>query len=137
MNDSINSVLLNGFEQCFPQYYTQASNLRERGYSELVFDMPNGVTYVYDQFADAIYIEDRRSKKDPRTKNEWKREFSGRLRRHMRRLHWTQHDLAEELGVTQTTVQHWCSGQTIPSADNAVRIAHALNVPVSDFLDFY
>ena len=137
MDVKINPYLVEGFKAWFPQYYEQASNIRERGYGELVFEMPDGVTYVYDQFLDSIHVEDRRSKTEPRTNSEWAREFSIRLKRHMTRLRWTQNDLAEELGVTQATIQHWCSGKTLPSVANAVKIAHALNVPVSDFVDFY
>lgn len=137
MENSSSSVVLNGFIECFPQFYEKATNLRERGYSELVFDMPNGNTYVYDQLMDSIFLENRQSADNPRSKDEWRKEFCSRLKRHMKRLRWGQVDLAEALGVTQPTVWNWCQGNTLPSVDMAVKIAHILKVPVSEFLDFY
>ena len=137
MDSKISSIVLDEFIACFPQFYEKATNLRERGYSELVFDMPNGNTYVYDQLMDSIFLENKQSEDNPRSKEEWRNEFSTRLKRHMKRLRWSQLDLAEALGVQQPTVWNWCQGNTLPSVDMAVKIAHILKVPVSEFLDFY
>lgn len=137
MNREITSVVLKDFASCFPDFYRQATNLRERGYSEIVFDMPNGNTYVYDQFTSSIFLENRQTSVNPRSKDEWRREFASRLRRHMDRFNWSQTDLATELGVRQPTVCNWYTGKTLPSVETAIRIAHILKVPVSEFLDFY
>lgn len=137
MEGKPSSILLNGFREMFPTFYSKATIIKERGYSELVFEMPNGERYVYDQLEEDIRREDNRSASDPRTKDEWRKEFSHRLRHAMKRFHWSQADIAEVVGVSQPTVGNWCSGTTMPPIDATVKIAHFLKIPVSDLIDFY
>lgn len=42
--------------------------------------------------------------------------------------------LAEQMGVTITTVSRWCTNEMQPSLETLVRIADVLNVDVRDLL---
>lgn len=129
--------LLEEFRYYFPNEYDRAMNLRERNFGELLFDTIDGKTYVFDQFMDTISREDNRSPDNPRTPEEWRREFAFRFRRCMNRINMTQQELAEAIGVSQPTVGNWYQGKTTPSVEHAVKIAHELGRDVSEFLDFY
>lgn len=137
MEGKPSSILLNGFREMFPNLYSKATIIKERGYSELVFELPSGERYIYDQLTEDVRKENNRSASDPRSNDEWRKEFSHRLRHAMTRFHWSQADIAKVTGVSQKTVGNWCSGVTMPSIDAAVKIAHFLKIPISDLIDFY
>lgn len=43
--------------------------------------------------------------------------------------------LAEELGVSKTTVSKWCTNDNQPNLETLFRIAAVLDVPASDLLE--
>ncbi len=46
----------------------------------------------------------------------------------------SQNKLAEKIGVNQTTIARWEDDNRIPTIDNAVDVASALNVPLTDLI---
>ncbi|CAM5535047.1 hypothetical protein GCM10010329_28820 [Streptomyces spiroverticillatus] len=50
------------------------------------------------------------------------------------RLGLTRRQLADRIGVHEVTVWRWESGEVGPSADNFVRLAHALRIPFASLL---
>ena len=46
----------------------------------------------------------------------------------------SQNKLAEKIGVNQTTIARWEDDNRIPTIDNAIDVAEALNVPLPDLL---
>ena len=63
-----------------------------------------------------------------------KDERSG-LRQYRVQADLTQTELAQRLGVRQSTVSQWENGISIPSAMRFVQLANVLDVPVSDLLE--
>jgi len=49
-------------------------------------------------------------------------------------LHLTQHELAQQVGVTGGFIAHVETGRTLPSAKTCESLAHALGVPVLEVL---
>jgi len=41
-----------------------------------------------------------------------------------------QNWLAYKLGVSEVTVSNWCSGKSIPSKSNLLKLSELLNVPL-------
>ena len=52
-----------------------------------------------------------------------------------RKADLTQEKLAEKIGVSSKTLQHWEAGKYTPKTESIRNIAQALNVPVSELLD--
>lgn len=48
----------------------------------------------------------------------------------------TNKELAEQLGVNQTTVSKWCTNTTQPDLATLKRISELLNVNVSEIINF-
>lgn len=46
----------------------------------------------------------------------------------------SQTKLAEKIGVNQTTIARWEDDNRVPTIDNAVDVANALNIPLPDLL---
>lgn len=46
----------------------------------------------------------------------------------------SQNKLAEKIGVNQTTIARWEDDNRIPTIDNAIDVASALNVPLTDLI---
>lgn len=46
----------------------------------------------------------------------------------------SQNKLAEKIGVNQTTIARWEDDNRVPTIDNAVDVANALNIPLVDLL---
>ena len=52
-----------------------------------------------------------------------------------RKADLTQEKLADKIGVSTKTLQHWEAGKYTPKTESIYNIAQALNVPVSELLD--
>ena len=50
---------------------------------------------------------------------------------------YSQKELAEKLGVCQTTVFYWESGQIVPDALELESLSNLLNVPMVDIIAFF
>ncbi len=57
--------------------------------------------------------------------------FAVQLRNIMFKKNITQTDLAKKLGVTQTMISHWISGDRNPTLNSLEKISKALNIPIS------
>ena len=49
--------------------------------------------------------------------------------------HWSQAELAEKLGISQTTVKYLEAGEYVPSLTLALRISHVFNVSIKDVFE--
>ena len=69
------------------------------------------------------------------TDNERLKVFAHNLTTYMNQLGYTQKDIAEKLGVTQQAVNTWTTGKNSPRMDKAQKLAHILNVEISDLVE--
>ena len=58
-------------------------------------------------------------------------EISGLIRRVRRLAKWSQRELADELGVSQSAVAKWETGRTSPSARMLARVLHLANLSLA------
>ena len=47
---------------------------------------------------------------------------------------WTQAELAEKIGVTQSTVAQWEKGKTLPTGSKLTKVADVLGITVDELL---
>lgn len=60
--------------------------------------------------------------------------FSKNLKRMMKEDNMTQEDLAEELGLSQSAVSRYITGQSIPSTITLIKISEALCCTLDDLI---
>lgn len=63
--------------------------------------------------------------------------FGETLKNVRKEMNIQQQELARRLGISYVTVSQWESGKRIPKGRTARRIAAALEIPVSELLNFY
>lgn len=60
--------------------------------------------------------------------------FSQNLVRYLEISRVSQKSFAEEMGVTASSVSHWCSGRDMPTSDRLQKIADFFGVTAASFL---
>lgn len=70
------------------------------------------------------------------SETEWMRTFGDNLRDMLEDAQMTQRELADEIGVTQATVNRYIHGQVMPSVKSLVNICHVLDATLDDILYF-
>ena len=63
-----------------------------------------------------------------------KTNFSQNLLRYLEISKISQKDFADEIGVTASSVSHWCSGRDMPTSDRLQKIADYFGVTAASFL---
>lgn len=56
------------------------------------------------------------------------------LRRQLGRREWKYGDLAERAGVSTASISRWVNGKELPSSENAIKLAEALDADPDDVL---
>ena len=46
-------------------------------------------------------------------------------------------DMLEETGISRSTISHYINGDKLPSVNNLINIAYALDCEITDLLDMY
>lgn len=134
----IDPELYQKFRMYSPVSSDEIRRIEQTGPTELEVLTDDDTKIIYDsRIPNGVYIEHPHTEKNPRSKEEWQKEFSRRLYRAMRLYGYTQTDLADELGVSPVVVSRWTSGTNLPRLDTTIRIAHILNFPVSKLVDFW
>lgn len=131
MSDNIlYDYLVMGFELACPSLYEHAVEFKHTGPSELTIELDNGRFVVYDELSGGTrYLP---ADKYNMTDEEYKREFGLRLRKKMRLRGFTQADLSDATGISQTLISGYMTGRNAPSYYKVVRIAKALNCSLDE-----
>lgn len=98
---------------------------------EIMATLSDGRIVLYDDFDHSLRNLPKNS--ESITDEEFKQEFSSRLRRVMYRKGITQIDLSEMTGISQPRISSYVSGKTFPSFYSIDRIAKALKCSTDDF----
>lgn len=69
------------------------------------------------------------------SEQEYKVIFARQLRQYMAASGTTQQDLAERLGVSQSTVSSWCNGEKMARMDKVQALADFFRIQKSDLLE--
>ena len=70
------------------------------------------------------------------SETEWMQTFGDNLRDMLEEARMSQSELADEIGVTQSTVNRYIHGLAMPSVKSLVNICHVLDATLDDILYF-
>lgn len=98
---------------------------------DIFIKFKDGRKYIYDQTGN--YLRYVRYKNNNLTEEEFKREFSHRLRTYMDRHYITQEFMADRLKTTQAMISRYRNGLVIPSVYRIQIIADILHYPLESF----
>lgn len=130
-------VLVNNFFLYFPTENVQGIefNYNENfNPFELLIKYPDGTIKVYDDIDKSIRIicHSREDISEDIYEDIWKREFARRIKWRMQRKGYTQEELAAEVGTSQTMINRYLTGKTIPSFYMVTRLATVLDCTPND-----
>lgn len=125
------------FELMFPTYYKDIVNYKYIGDWETVFTLSDNSKVIFDEFHETIKII------KPRTKNnldlseqEWREEFSRKLKRKMEFRGITQKEFAADIGISVHTMCNYTTGKSTPSAHVVAKMASIFRCSISELTDF-
>lgn len=98
---------------------------------DIFIKFKDGKKYIYDQTRN--YLRPILYKHYELTEEEFKKEFSIRLRSYMSRHYITQEDMAKRIGTGQTMLYRYCNGLVLPSVYKMQLIANVLGYPLESF----
>ena len=124
---------IENFKLYFPVTAAKAVKYEEGIYEELVVILSDGTNVIYDDVEKTIMTipQDRNL-----TESEFIREFSRRLRKFMWRNGFTQTELSEITGISQSQISLYVSGKMMPSFYKADVLAKALDCSVDELRYF-
>lgn len=70
------------------------------------------------------------------SENEWTKVFAKNLREILFDYNMTQRELAEETGLSESTISRYLSRQAVPSIFAIINISYALNCGIDELIDF-
>lgn len=70
------------------------------------------------------------------SETEWIQEFSDTLQYYMKEHNMTQRELADKAGISESLISEYKRGMHIPTVKIVINLAYALNIEVSDLIDF-
>ena len=98
---------------------------------DIFIKFKDGKKYIYDQTRN--YLRPILYKHYELTEEEFKKEFSIRLRSYMSRHYITQEDMAKRIGTGQTMLYRYCNGLVLPSVYKMQLIANVLGYSLESF----
>ena len=91
----------------------------------------DGRKYIYEQLEN--YLRPVYLKNNMITEEQFKKEFSYRLRTYMNRHYISQEEMAKQIGTSQTMLYRYCNGLVLPSIYKIQLIANVLKYPLESF----
>lgn len=127
-------TMLKDFKLYYPSFVENAERIEQESDTELIAYQKDGSKVRYDQVIHAFqyFSPDYDSLK--RTDEVVMRSFGYRLRREMSMRGFNQADLAEQTGVSQSTISNYILGKQSPTLISINRISKALGCSMNDLL---
>ena len=91
----------------------------------------DGRKYIYEQLEN--YLRPVYFKNNMITEEQFKKEFSYRLRTYMNRHYISQEEMAKQIGTSQTMLYRYCNELVLPSIYKIQLIANVLKYPLESF----
>ena len=70
------------------------------------------------------------------TEQEWREQFAENLRLRMEEFGYSQRDLADDVGISESAISRYLAGQQVPKVTALLNIAYALDCSLDDLADF-
>lgn len=132
MRDEILAKVIKNFEKTFPRTANRGKIFQLSEWNELTVVLDDTSVAVYDDYAKTCRLLPK--KFDEMTEQEFRSEFSKRLKSVMDKLHISQKNLAEKTEINQITISNYITGKSTPGFYNVYKIAMVLHCSVEDFL---
>lgn len=126
-----NDYMFGNLEYFRPDIVREAIDIRKYNNWELIIEMKNGDTLIYDDATRQVRVLP--DNKDDMSEEEWSIEFRIRLSNMMTRRCMTQERLSELTGITRPMLSRYLTGRSIPSFRTIDKIARALDCSVDEF----
>lgn len=110
---------------------------REFSNFELIVYLKNGDRVIHNHMrGTSRYIRTRNYREVPLTEEEWRREFSWRLREKIFAQCLTQTELSSQSGVSQLAISNYLNLKNTPSSYSVEKLARALECTAAELTDF-
>lgn len=70
------------------------------------------------------------------TEQEWREQFAENLKERLEEYGYSQRDLADIVGISESAISRYLYGQQVPKATVILNIAYALDCSVDELIDF-
>ena len=125
------------FKMMFPVYNDKIIDYVDIRDMETIFYMKDGSKVIFDALdRTAIYIKPRTDSDAELSEEEWRKEFSRKLKRKLAMRNISQKNLAVQTGMPYNTVCRYARGDRTPDIFIIKKIAKALNCEVVELIDF-
>lgn len=132
-----NELVTEKFIHFFPNYAKNATGYRYIGDGESIFYMRDKSKVIFDELNNsATYIPPRENNVSTLTEEEWKHEFSRKMKRKLMMKGISVRELSEQAGVSYRSLYKYLREETIPSAYAVDSISEALGCKVSELIYF-
>lgn len=125
---------MNMFAARYPKYHGMAVSWEEYDVGQVIVRLDDGRICLYDDFEKRLYFIREFDNVNEIDEYEWKDRFSYLLKEALWRARKIQRELAEDIGVSEVSINNYCRGKAIPSAYILQRIADDLECDVRDLL---
>lgn len=127
------------FELMCPNVVNHIINCYETKDRRIIAELDDGSAVEYDlvlqSSRSAMNIDILTRKRHPATEEAWRKLFARNLWRMMRYKGFTQVDLSEDTGISNSSLTYYTTGATTPSAYKILLIARALGCSVDELVD--
>ena len=129
--------LLHDFKREYPELALRFVGWCPHSETEILVEIDDGAVYNYNSSDGSIgpYFKSRRLIEDV-NEQEWRDNFSLRLRTRMRRTQITSDELSEATGISRIMISRYMNGRATPSLYNSEKIADVLGCYVRDLTVF-
>ena len=125
-------ILFENFSMYFPSEVDNVKSYRLDPVIpfELLLEFYDGSVHVFNDMDNSIYTI--QGSPDGMTEREWRKEFGRRLRNKMVAKGIGQAELADLVGLSQSTISCYLNGRSIPDVYTADKIARVLDCSIDD-----
>lgn len=125
------------FKMMFPVYNDKIIDYMNIGDMETIFYMTDGSKVIFDALdRTAIYIKPRTDSDAELSEEEWRKEFSRKLKRKLALRNMTQKNLAVQTDISYNSISRYSRGERTPDIFIIKKIAKALNCEAAELMDF-
>ena len=133
----MSSRITRTFKTLFPVYADKIIESYYIGDMETVFYMMDNSKVIFDELdKTAMYIPPRPDSTIELSEEEWRKEFSRKLKRKLIFKNMSQRELSLSSGIPYNTIRRYVGGETIPNVLSIKKISKALECDPSELSDF-
>lgn len=128
--------VLAGLEFAHPDIFDRVVDWYPSGCMEITIKLDDGVKMGYVLMDDLLFvIHDPKEQSYEVDDDDWRANFSRRLRSRMHRFAISQEELSDRTGISRVTISKYMNGKASPSGDNIERLVRALHCSYNELMN--